>query len=151
MRERERGLPLSCPSHFSSLPFSRPPPPSFSHPLPNNACNMLLIYAIVYCCFSIGVSFKNTGSQNPAAPSLVRLGENCSDIMVNSNVGSASCKQIALETPQIPAPIIATFLLREAIFRTRAPASLRAKVNYISCNIKYCLFYTWKCPSFFAK
>jgi hypothetical protein len=28
---------------------------------------------------------------------------------------------------------------------------LRAKVNYISCNIKYCLFYTWKCPSFFAK
>ena len=76
----------------------------------------MLIRLIIYSCFSIGVFFRNTGSHNPAAPSLVRSGENLSDMIVNSNVGSASCKQIALETPQIPAPIIATFLA-EVIFK----------------------------------
>jgi hypothetical protein len=60
------------------------------------------------------VSFiQNPGIDDhiPAAPSLVLSGENFSAIIVKSKDGSASCKQIALETPMIPAPIIATFFL----------------------------------------
>jgi hypothetical protein len=42
----------------------------------------------------------------------VLSGENFSAIIVKSKDDSASWRQIAVETPIIPAPIIATFFLR---------------------------------------
>ena len=60
-----------------------------------------------YLIFSSGVSALRYGSQNPAEPSAVVSGENCSEIMVTCTryPGNASCEMLtAVESPLIPAP-----------------------------------------------